>query len=344
MISIFVILLVLCLWGIRFSHFHEDYCDIVPTTAIKGIFAVVILASHLWGYIHLQPTFDNLLFCHILLGLGQSMVALYFFYSGYGICESLKCKEGYADRFFKNRFLKTLLHFDLAVLLFVIASFFLKIDFFSQKPYTLSNYLFCWIGWKSVGDSNWFMFVILALYLISFLAMKVRGGWMAAKILIPTVLLWVFLSFTHPEDKWWYDTLATFPLGMLYSQLKPGIDRYLRKPYIWWMTFFGLTAAYFLAHHFLGIDKWGLVNCLFCLIVVLSTMKVHFGNPVLRWLGLNAFAIYILQRLPMNILSGFGLNQKIAIFVPSAIIITFLLAEGFTRTTRLINRKLFYAK
>ena len=341
MIATLIILLALCLWKIRFSHFHEDYCGKDPTTAIKGILAVIILLSHIRGYIALEPTPANNLFKLFFLYLDQSMVALYFFYSGYGIRESLKRKSGYADNFFKNRFLKTLLHFDLAVLLFVIAALFIKVDFFSHEPYTLKNYLLCWTGWESIGNSNWFMFVILSLYLISFVAMKIPRGWMTVKVLLPSILLWMVLYFTHTGKYWWYNTLLTFPLGMLYSQLKPDIDKAMRKPLLWAASFVGLALAYVGTHHLLGTDKFGIVSCLFCLLVVVFSMKVQVGNPVLRWLGVNAFAIYILQRLPMNVLSHLGVNRQIAVFVPVAIILTLLLAEGFTRATGILDRKLF---
>ena len=341
MIAALFLLLVLCLWKIRFSRFHEDYCEKTPTTAIKGLFIILILLSHIRGYISLQPTLANNLFRQFLLYLDQSMVALFFFYSGFGICESLRLKSGYAEHFFKNRFLKTLLHFDLAVLLFFITALFFPVDYITQTAYPLKNYLLCWTGWESLGNSNWFMFVILSLYLISIVAMKIPKGWMAVKVLLPTILLWIALYFTRPGEPRWYNTLLTFPLGMLYSQLKPGIDKAMRKPLVWVLSFIGLAVAYVGIHHLTGVDNWGIVSSLFCLLVVVFSMKVQIGNPVLHWLGVNAFAIYILQRLPMNILSHLGVNREIAVFVPVVIILTLLLAEGFTRTTGLFDKKLF---
>ena len=336
MIAILAFIAILCLWGVRFSRFHEDYCAKEPTTAVKGVLALIILTSHIRGYVLLQPTAVNHLFHAFFLYLDQAMVAMYFFYSGYGICQSVKYKKDYRDRFLKNRFLKTLLHFDLAVLLFVIASFLPP-----STPFPLKNYLLCWTGWENVGNSNWFMFAILALYLIAFAAMWIRGGWMALKVLIPTAILWVILFFTHMGQHWWYDTLLTFPLGMLFAEVKPRVDQTLRKPLFWWISFIGLAVAYVGMHHLIGTDKWGIVSCLFCLLVVVGSMKVRIGNPVLKWLGVNAFAIYILQRLPMNILSGFGVNSHVAVFVPLVMTLTFLLAWGFTMTTDRIDGKLF---
>ena len=164
---------------------------------------------------------------------------------------------------------------------------------------------------------------------------------MAAKTVLPVVLLWVFLYFTHSGQQWWYDTLAAFPLGMLFSQVKPAIDRHLRKPGIWWAVFIGLALAYPLAHYWLHVDKWGVVNCLFCLLAITLSMKVRFDNPALQWLGVNAFAIYILQRLPMNILAFAGVNKHVLLFSICSFALLLPLAWGFTWMNGRIDQKLF---
>ena len=41
-------------------------------------------------------------------------------------------------------------------------------------------------------------------------------------------------------------------------------------------------------------------------IIVLLTMKVTFGNPVLKLLGHWVFSFYILQRLPMRLVNSLG--------------------------------------
>lgn len=161
-------------------------------------------------------------------------------------------------------------------------------------------------------------------------------------MIVPTAILWFFLYKTHPMQPWWYDTLATFPLGMLFSEVKPTVNTWMRRPVVWWPTFIGVVLAYLTLHHLIGVDRWGVVNCIFCILVILLTMKVQVGNPALNWLGVNAFAIYMLQHLPMNILSSAGANQNLLIFIPCSVIATILLAEGFTRITALLDRKLFY--
>lgn len=335
MILSLILIAILCLWGIRFAGFHEDYCDPGPTTAIKGIMILLVFCSHSMGYLTLPDTAECAFYQRILIYIGQSMVAPFFFFSGFGISESARKKKGYKDSFLKQRFLRTLVHFDIAVLIYVIASFILR------EPYSLKEYLLCWTGWESVGNSNWFMFVILALYLISFLALNIPRGSLFIKTLIPAALLWIVLYYTHPGKPWWYDTILAFPLGVLISENKAVIDKVLHRPVIWVIALLVLAGAYLGLHRLLKVDQWGIVSCLFCLVIMVFSVKVQISNPVLQWLGKNVFAIYILQRLPMLTLSHFGLDKNIPVFMILSLIITLLLAWGFGACMKVLDKKMF---
>ena len=93
----------------------------------------------------------------ILWMIGQLMVTLFFFYSGYGIFCAWQRKPEYVKGFFRKRIVKTWLHFVLAVLLFAGLNLILGI------PQTKENWMFCWIAWGTIGNSNWFIFVALVL-------------------------------------------------------------------------------------------------------------------------------------------------------------------------------------
>ena len=330
---VLAILVLLCLWRLQLSHFHSDYCAPSPSAALKGVLAIIILCSHLCCYIPVDRFAGK-----ALTYLGQSMVAPYLFLSGFGIKESLRNKPGYSNQFFKNRFLKTLIHFDLAVLLYFITAICLHSD------YPIKNFLLCWTGWEGIGNDNWFMFVILSLYLLVLLAMKSGEKLLVFKVFILTSLLWVMLFFLRKAQPWWYDTLLAFPLGMLFSVIKPKWDQRLQHPLVWTIVLLGLLALYIGAHHLFGVDKGGLVSCTFCLILITLSMKLKIGNPVLAWLGAHAFSIYILQRLPMMIFSYWGINQYPILFLVMTFIFTLLAAWGFPRLNRIIDMKLFSSK
>lgn len=332
-LPVLILLFLICLWGLQLSKRNDGYLSLESTNAIKGIFAVIILCSHMGGYLQFEDSLANRFYFKIMEYLAQSMVAPYLFYSGYGIYYSFRNKEDYASGFFRKRFLKTLINFDLAVLVFVVVQALVPIK------YPLRNYLLCWVGWESVGNSNWFIFVILALYLIAFIgffAEKKKKGAFLPLIILLSFTLWLFLRIVAHKESWWYDTIAAFPLGMLYYAHQDKIDKLFLldgKTWRWALALCLVSGAYVVWHHLMGVDVFGICSCIFCLLITVFTMRIKIGNPILNWLGKHAFAIYILQRLPMLLMAHYGVHLHPGVFIPAAIILTFLLAEGFNRLT-----------
>ena len=335
-LPVLILLFLICLWGLQFSKRNDGYLSLESTNAIKGIFAVIILCSHMGGYLQFEDNLANRSYFKIMEYLAQSMVAPYLFYSGYGIYYSFRNKENYASGFFRKRFLKTLINFDLAVLIFVVVQALVPIK------YPLRNYLLCWVGWESVGNSNWFIFVILALYLIAFIGLfaeKKKKGALLPLIILSSFALWLFLRIVAHKESWWCDTIAAFPLGMLYYAHQDKIDKFLLdgKTWRWALALCLVSGAYVVWHHLMGVDVFGICSCIFCLLITVFTMRIKIGNPILNWLGKHAFAIYILQRLPMLLMAHYGVHLHPGVFIPAAIILTFLLAEGFNRLTDKIS-------
>lgn len=338
MIVLLLILLVLCFWGFRFPGYHDDFLSVESTTPIKGIFAVLIFYSHIRGYLTLSDAWYNSSYSTILNYIGQLMVAMFFFYSGFGIWESFKNKPGYAESFFKKRFLKTLLRFDIPVALFILVQLLIPV-FYSTR-----EYLLCWIGWESVGNSNWYIFIILCLYLFAWGSLWVqkkfrRGGILT--IVLMTAALWILIKVSDIKPIWWINTMAAFPLGMIASRFKDDLFPFLKKGGVPYLSSLIALALFLLSYRLLGIDGYGVTSCLFCVAVVLTSSWIRISNAALNWLGKNAFTIYIIQRLPMIVLSAWGLNANTFVFVLAAIILTIVLAECLSRLYSALDARLF---
>lgn len=334
-VFILIALLVLCFWRIRFLKFNHDYISKKGTTAIKGIFAIIILCSHMGGYLTVGNSIADNAYRSIIQFLGQAMVAPFIFYSGYGIFHSFRTKSNYHSDFIKLRIFRILYHFDLAILLYIVVQLIVSIH------YPIKNYIFCWIGLTSIGNSNWFVFVILALYSIAYLGMLVerrRKNSLIWVVLILSVLLWIFLRVIIHKPAWWVDTIACFPLGMAFRSLRTKAESLN-----WLFVAVSAFVLFIVWHHFNGVDVYGVTGCLFCLLLVWLTMKVKIDNPILSFLGRNAFSIYILQRLPMQVMSHYGINSEPLLFIPLSVVFTLIIAEAFTRLTGKLDLLLFKA-
>ena len=336
----FCLLLVLSLIGIKFSKFHESYVGVEQATCIKGIFTAVVLLSHLRQYIEIKTLPDSIVE-GILNLIGQLMVAVFFFYSGFGIIQSKWKKTDYTKTFLKSRFLKTLVHFDVAVFCYFLLSLAMG------TQYSLTDYLFCWIGWTAIGNSNWFVFVMLCMYIITAIAFsaekKIKT---ASKTFVPafvgvgSLLLWVALLLLGKEG-WWYTTLLCYPFGMLFALLEKRLYQiFVRQSYR-----ILLTIAAFLAFAVLyltpGVLAYSICACLFCFLIVLFNTWVKVENSVLRFLGKHTFTIYILQRIPMILAKEAGLDKQQFLFVSICVVSTIALAVLFEKIYKKSDQILF---
>lgn len=357
--ALLAILIFLCCLGAGFSgkgKIFDDYMSHERTTSIKGVFALIIVMSHMLQYIRLTGAMD-LFARRIIILIGQLMVTVFFFYSGYGIVESCRKKADYMKGFFRNRFLKTLVHFDMALLVFALTNVFIG------KSYGLKTFLLSLFGWSAIGNSNWFVFCTLALYLLTipaFMLLKNRRPLAIGAMWILTLGLVFFLREVK-VDSWWYNTLLCYPLGMVWSELRAPTEKWIGKNIgNWWILLAGILATVAPCailyirrtngHHYPGILRsmdpqffYLFYACVFCLFVVVTQMRLRTHNVILHWLGVHSFSIYILQRIPMRILQHLGLTDPV-VFIPVVLCVTMLIAPAFTWLTGQADRLLFPKK
>ena len=246
--SVFLLLLFfICLFGIKFNFKDgfPDYMSPQKSNSIKGIFIVLVVLSHTRQFITITQSPLNTPFLDIISFLGQLMVVMFLFYSGYGISLGLKNKEKYATTIITKRFPKVLIHFDIAVIIFYLLSVVLG------AKYSVKDLLLSFIGLDTVGNTVWYIFVTLVLYILVFLVFIVFkkrfiAGLTVFKILSAALTFVLFLW--KGKEHWWYDTIMCFPLGMWYAVAKPKTDAHLINNSNKWFSitaFFGVSFVFF---------------------------------------------------------------------------------------------------
>ena len=160
-----IFIFVTSLLGIKIfiKNSNKDYLNKENTTCIKGIFILIVFYSHLCKYIPYQSTKDFLMY-DLRQFLGQLMVTMFLFYSGYGIYESIKKKKNnYINNIPIKRILITLLNFDIAVLIYAV------INQLIGNSKSIQEILLAFTGWISIGNDCWYIFAILLLYLSTYI-------------------------------------------------------------------------------------------------------------------------------------------------------------------------------
>lgn len=315
------------------KSYHDDYLSIEKTNSIKGIFTLVVFFSHFSGYIE-YSTLDNYATFPFRF-IRQALVTMFLLYSGYGIMESIK-KKGivYVKTIPAARLGQVLFRFDIAILLFLI------MDLCIGREITVSQFVWSLIGWKAIGNSNWYIFTILLLYLITYITFiifkdrkeyKVSCFVLLGIIVIYCIIFHIF-QFQNEKSYLYYMTILCYPLGMLYSIFKEDIENFLKKNnfnYFAVLAFVivGTAVTRFYSHAAVIIEM--IYMLFFSLFILLITMKISFNNKILQWIGTHLFEIYILQRIPMTVFAKCNLNKNIYLFFPLCFIATMLFAAVY---------------
>lgn len=349
MIYFIFILFMLLFANFRFQPkgMEDTYINKYECNVIKGVFIALVFFSHFRGYVQLNNPLD-MPYVSMQRYLGQFIVAMFLFYSGYGIMVSLLKKGGaYLNSIPVHRMLRTLLHFDLAVLVYLT----IYIGIHGKLP-EVSRIFSSFLAWGSIGNSNWYIFAILVLWTVTFLGFKICGICHTKRSLFATLILTIISSlvimhFRQPEH-WWYDTMICYPLGMYYAVYRSKIEKvlfsYSGRDYFYW----GVLALLIIAIALLGKHKgnyilyeaWMLVMTL---LVAQITMKFQFNSKILSWMGEHLFEIYILMRIPMILFQPYfkGHNYWYLIACMAAVWVLTLL---FTKFLKIFDDKIFVSK
>lgn len=325
-----VFIFVLIIWGIKFED-NDDFISKERCNSIKGIFILLIVLTHSMQYINnsgyeyegidmFVPFFKN--------KMGQMVVVMFLFYSGYGVYLSIKKKgKAYVNQMPRRRLLTTLLNFDVAVLSFVV------LNLFISKPMSISQVALSMIGWDSVGNSNWYIFDILVCYTATYIVAKLSDEKNLWKWLFFLIFICVIvLSFL--KKSYWYNTMMAYPAGVLFAAYQNRIVAVFRKYYLPLLILLGGTffVTFYQLPKMRGISD-NIASICFALIVVLLTMKIIVENDFLKWCGEHLFPLYIYQRLSMIVMYdcfGSEFVKNHAMFFPFiALLVTCLISRFY---------------
>ena len=345
MVIFLIILICIVTSGLKAAgngEFFNDYISKSQTVAINGVFTVLVIFRHASGYLSFDGPLDNA-FITFDRFMSQLIVVTFLFYSGFGMMESVKKKgKRYILTIPTRRFLKVLYHFDLAVVLYLVTNIIIG------NPYSPKEIFLAFVGWTSIGNSNWYIFVILIMYILVFVSFLCTGGNKYAAVTVMCVLSVLFIMLNEKVNRpfYCYNTAFLFPLGMLFSLLKAPYERLMRKNDAVWFFMTGLTAISFAALSFVRVKEivlYTLWAFLFMMIILAVSMKIKVGNGILNWFGSHVFSVYILQRLPMMVLQKLGVDEHRYAFIIISFIVTVVLAVLFDFAVEKLDR-LIYSK
>ena len=349
MLLIYVITLLLVFWNIkkRPEASMESALSVEQTTMIKGLFVLLIFASHVSQHLDLSQSSDLLTrgYSVIRNKLGQLIVAPFLFYSGYGIrCAIERKGEPYLRAFPKQRILRTYVHTVLILLLFLLTQLVLG------ERYSFGKILFGFLLWDSFGNSNWYMFAILMLYLFTWLGFRFVQNRKASILLWVVLTVGYCLALYRIRDSYWYNTVFVYCYGLAYPDLKRFFDHRQKENKTIWLLCCVLFALLTIVLTFSRVSVIPKSLCENVRAITAMTFinlflrRVRLGNRVLYWFGTHVFECYLIQRLPMIVFTKMGVQQiSVAMFIFACAAATVILAAFCKRVLNAMDRKVFSA-
>ena len=339
MTIIFILFCIVCLYNAKFCSDNSEYLSRKNTQIINGIFAFLIFLSHFVSY--LEPNIPlSSFYLDVRSFLKQLVVVTFLFYSGYGMFESFKKKGSTYIQSIPNRFLKLLFRFDLAILLFLVLAIILK------EPLTIKRVFFSFLAWQGLGNSYWYVFIVLCLYVIMYFVFKIFHGKIPLSLMMFTlgalILSFAFIYIEKPAA--WYNTIFSFVAGMWFSYYKDKFESFINRSTFCYGISLGCIFSTFIVLHSYMDDSlfiYELVEILFCILIVLLSKKVILNNPLLKWLGNHVFSFYILQRIPMIVGDKLGMNRNFIIYFLMCLVSSVLLSHYFDLLTSKLEKYIF---
>jgi len=346
---ILLLLVVLCLIGIRFSGTgcFSDYLGRQQTQVIKGIFVALVFLRHYEEYVKLSGGIHKL-FLLVNYYSGQLIVAMFLFYSGYGIyCAMDKKGAAYVASMPKNKIGRLFLRFVLIVLVYI------GLGFAMGKHYSPKRMLLALIGWESVGNSSWYIFAILICYLCTYYGyVAVEKRLERSKqhadhevILKQTIYTTMGLLFIYCLCVWnakadsprYFNTIFCYSAGMWYAGYKDRIEAFLQDRADRYYGLLGLEillcgglSAFFLKTEFMWF--YMILSVVFSFLVVQVTMKVKINSRLFAVLGDYVFEVYILQRIAMIVFRKVpAVHDRWYVFLLVCGVVTAGLAWGYRK-------------
>ena len=201
--------------------YRDDYLSLNTSSAWKGIAACFILIHHISKEVVTGGIFQ------ILNYIAFPMVAIFLFYSGYGMVNGIAKKTGYLDCFLKVRFKKVMSpYYIVAIIATIVETVILHKELYFDDILTLI-----------IGGKYWFVFCIMIVYLIFYITQKIGMKYALSdniRILMFTsgILLYCVVCFLLSLSSQYTASMSAAVLGVLLGYKESCIIQFIRRKYV----------------------------------------------------------------------------------------------------------------
>lgn len=276
---LFAVFFLLFLYKIKFGV-SDEFMSKDYTTSLRGVCALAIMLCHI--------RITNFAPLNVFNYLGNPIVGIFFFLSGYGMLTRIKQIgiDNYMNGFILKRCVPLFVEYIFVWIFNFVCMFLVSGNFNFLK--------------EIITPHSWFIIMIEVLYIVFYIGYKLFKDNLKGLIIFVTIFeLAVIIALSaFGVDECWYLSLLCFSGGMIYSVVNLNEKKTL--PLIFG---FGVLAVVATGAEYVLSDKpkivvlWALiynVSVLSLAIVALSVGRyVRFKNPVFELCGKMSLEIYL---------------------------------------------------
>lgn len=277
------------------GEWNEEFLSLEQTKMIKGFCTVGIVLHHCsqrtaaaW-----LPSIYIIHGLDFFVDIGYLFVAVYLFFSGYGLYKSYKNKDNYFKHYFLKRFVPLLLAL-----------------FFSELIYYLYHHV--------LSTYTWYVYAILICYALFYIGFKfIKNEHVSLLIVLFGIILYSIYCANHELGGWWYNTIGLFYIGLVFGKYETSIVEIFKKGYVPLLLFsvsltfvcryYGLyyEQAVYSVYKKEIVDLYNLLIIVFrffagigfTLLLLLISLKIRFNNKVLLFYESISLEFYLIQGL-----------------------------------------------
>lgn len=265
-------------------------------TRIKGILCVAVLLHHVNQCL---SCFDNTVLDLFFNQLGYLSVAVFFFFSGYGLTSQVQKKKDYVKKIWLSKIIPLYLIYLIVCLIYTIAVLVLK------KSLPIQTMISTPFFGGTIVRNGWYFQSLFVLYLIFYISFRFlnKDEHRILSIALLTVG-YVILCCLLKLDPMWYQSAFVFLMGVIWRFYEEKIVKYIS----WWMALiacalFGMffMAAKLIDVPFVAIIMKGISAHCFVLVILSAMYLFPFINKmkVSKILGKYSLEIYAFHGLAL---------------------------------------------
>lgn len=330
----------------------QDPLSIGNSLKIRGLLSICIILHHL------QTAVAHTILLKVFSIAGILSVALFFFYSGYGLMINYCNREQYLKAFFSKRILKIAVPYGIAVLVIFM------VNALTGRPYTLQKLYHSFFDGDPMVWYAWYVHTILIFYFLFYVSARLlkKPIYVLIAVFAGTIGYYFAVTSQASWGSWTTNSCFAFGFGMLAAAKGDWFSRRLRPSKKIFFLMLGVSAVCgfailcefknsgFSTKDILQFDMimdWIMnqplsvfamnILCICAVMLFLWVFRrVSLNNRVFLFLGKISFEIYLyhglvmyLLRNPFTYLQSDGLYSILVLAGSIAIAYLMNKADGF---------------